>query len=388
MRNNSNNSDLLTPGSPVPGAAAAALRPPRRRLFGRILLSLFVTLISVECGLRILDWRAGRPSDFYLPEEIDLGQSLFEPHPFIGYALKPGFKSRRDDSIHVNSLGMRGREMNPVKPPSVYRILCLGGSTTFGTSVSDDDHTYPAQLEKLLNEERDGSAPHRTYEVGNCGVSGYTTVENLIQLELRLLEYKPDAIILYEGVNDARPVQAQGFRPDYAHLRRCWTQERFSALETFLLRNVRIYCHLTRGTDPEMQVTSLSNHVFVPDFRKLHVRSDQWVNEDGVRIFVRNLRNMITLCRKNSVLPVLSTFALCSALSGDTKDERFIETVLCMNRELQHLAMDEHVPLVDVASEISERRRYFADYMHLNDYGSRRHAEAVFAQARQQQIFR
>src|SRR5262245_25410501 len=198
---------------------------PRGRLpwLHRILLSLAILLVGSELAVRFVDWRAGRDSSFFIPEQpMEWGQYM--PHPYVGFVLRPGFESRAESRrrVHINSLGMRGAEMAAKKPPGTYRILCLGGSTTFGTGATADDKAYPAQLERLLNAHaaaQPGGAPLH-YEVGNCGVSGYSSAEDLVNLEMRLLELEPDAILLYEGANDGRIVQTRGFKPDYSHARR------------------------------------------------------------------------------------------------------------------------------------------------------------------------
>jgi hypothetical protein len=180
--------------------------PIGARIGLKVALSFVVALVALEVCVRVLDARAGRSGDDYLPERSEPG--LFVPHPFLGYALRPGARSRREDfAWSINSLGVRGPERASEKPPGVYRILCLGGSTTFGTSSTRDESTYPAQLERLLNEAPPAGV---TYEVWNCGVSGYTTAENLAYLALRLRDHRPDAILLYEGGNDAVEGRAEG----------------------------------------------------------------------------------------------------------------------------------------------------------------------------------
>jgi len=42
----------------------------------------------------------------------------------------------------INSLGFRGKETTVEKPDHVFRIVCLGGSTTFGLGEPDETQTY------------------------------------------------------------------------------------------------------------------------------------------------------------------------------------------------------------------------------------------------------
>jgi len=55
------------------------------------------------------------------------------------------------DTITINSDGFRGSEITKIKPENTYRIFVIGGSTTFGTGVTDDQ-TVPSYLQKLFDD--------------------------------------------------------------------------------------------------------------------------------------------------------------------------------------------------------------------------------------------
>jgi lysophospholipase L1-like esterase len=351
-------------------------------IVGKLAFSTALAIAAFEVGVRLVDAIAGRDAAFYLPAEWDAEKANYRPHPYMGFEMRPGFVSKTG-SVSVNSLGMRGKEISPEKPPGVYRIFCLGGSTTFGSGASSDEATYPAQLEKKLNALAGGA---RRYEVGNCGVSGYNSIENLIQLELRLVEWSPDAVLYYEAANDARPTQARGYRPDYSHVRQSWRTKDISRLERFLLKNVRSYAWIARGHDPEEQLGALADYVFVPKFKDLHVPSDREVNARGIATYARNLRHIIRIARAHGIVPVLSTFASCRELQKQA-DERFLETVSAMNDAMRALAKEEDAPLLDIAPLLDNRRALFDDWMHFNDAGEHAHAQAVVDAARAAGVF-
>jgi lysophospholipase L1-like esterase len=345
---------------------------------------VLAALVIAEIIVRIVDWRAGRDATFYFPPPAST--SIVQPHPFLSFTQTPGWQSGGTYQRHINALGMRGKEIDAKKPAGVKRILCSGGSTTFCTGATSDDKTWPAQLEVMLNQ----SAPESVrYEVGNVGVSGWTTIENLIDLELRRVELAPDYFIFYGAANDARPVQSirdREFEPDYTNLRRAWSPEELSPFETFLVGHVRTYAWLSRGLDPEKQIGALSSHMFVPGYEKLHVRSDERVNEIGVAAYLRNVRHMVLVCRAHDIQPVLCTFAQCASRLKPT-DDRFVETVTSMNRGLAELAAQEHVPLIDIARELSDKPVYYDDWIHHNDNGCRVFAKTLVTQARAQGLF-
>ena len=114
--------------------------------------------------------------------------------------LRPALIRGRDyfGWVHTDSLGLRGRSVTLAKNPGTTRILADGASTTFDATVSSDDSTWPAQLERLL-EANHGAG---SVEVLNAGVPGYAVFDNFIRLQSDLYRLKPDIVILLQGHND------------------------------------------------------------------------------------------------------------------------------------------------------------------------------------------
>jgi len=98
----------------------------------------------------------------------------------------------------VNAQGFRGGRPTRLSADSAFRIMTVGGSTTFDSDVTGDDKAWPARLEHYLNATP-GSTP---VEVINAGVPGYHALDNLIRLQTELYRYHPDVILLYDGHND------------------------------------------------------------------------------------------------------------------------------------------------------------------------------------------
>jgi len=95
-----------------------------------------------------------------------------------------------------------------------YRILCLGGSTTWSSCATSADKSYPAQLEKYLVKKG------FDLDVVNGGCGYYTSAEVLGTLAFRGLYEKPDLVILHTGGNDTLPYMSPNeYRPDYTHWR-------------------------------------------------------------------------------------------------------------------------------------------------------------------------
>ena len=349
---------------------------PRRgiSLTAKLLLVLVLSAVGIELAARGVDYFQDRDTEFYMPVPAD--KSFYAPHPFLTYEMVPDRSRDGMYSFHHNSLGFRGKETTVEKPEGVYRILCVGGSTTYGTGCTKDELAYPAQLEAMLAEK----APGQKYEVINCGVSGYGTTENLINIQLRLLELQPDAIIVYHAANDARPIQAKGFKPDYSHLRTSWRETEPNALDLTLLRWCRLYAWATRGRNPDKQTGALFTHIAVEDYESLHVPSSEGVNEEGVEAFIRNLRNIVAVCRANGVEPVLATFASCESKLKPT-EEHFLDTVDRQNVRIIELATELDAKLLRLAEGLDDRAEWYDDWMHFNDEGSRVQAMGVYQEA-------
>jgi len=98
--------------------------------------------------------------------------------------------------FHTNNFGFRDEDVAVPKLPDVFRIVCIGGSTT--EEGPTEQETYPNITEKLLSEQF-----HEQYriEVINAGIPGITANK----LWLRLPDYllmEPNLIIYCEGTND------------------------------------------------------------------------------------------------------------------------------------------------------------------------------------------
>ena len=369
----------MTSSAPIPR------RRRSRRLLSLLAVLVVVALLATEVGFRIADWRAGRDASFFMPRDFSTG--MYMPHPSLGYVLRPGYESTTGIQVHINALGMRGPEAAVVKAPGVFRILCLGGSTTFGSAASRDDATYPAQLQLLLDEAVASGRviDGRSFEVLNCGVGSWNSGDTLINLELRLLDLQPDAILDYDCVNDLLLIQARDFRSDYSHIRRPPPIHEVTPFERFLLGHVRTYAHLARGTNPEAQFLGLAAWVFVDGWRERLVPSSEWINEAGLSTLARNLTNIVAVSRAHGIVPVLSSFAVRS--SAGVGADGLGRVMPRANAVIRDLAVQLDVPIVPAAERLSDQEPLFRDWMHFNDEGERRHAEVVLSYLVQQELF-
>jgi lysophospholipase L1-like esterase len=96
---------------------------------------------------------------------------------------------------HMNSRGLRGPDFRKEKAPGVFRIVCLGDSTTFG--MGDFGNSYPKVLGELLNE----GLPAKRFEVINAGIPGTSLYQQRLHFESLFEGSNPDMVILMTGPN-------------------------------------------------------------------------------------------------------------------------------------------------------------------------------------------
>ena len=118
--------------------------------------------------------------------------SFFETE--VEYIPKP---ANAPELYTMNSEGFRGPDFIKKKPDDIYRIIAIGGSTTFGAGVTDEN-TWPNLLEKKLQSiDR-----NKKIEVINAGTAGLNSLSENKLVKERLIHYEPNLIIFYEGHND------------------------------------------------------------------------------------------------------------------------------------------------------------------------------------------
>jgi lysophospholipase L1-like esterase len=195
--------------------------PPVRRRWGATLGlglgGLLAAAILLEGGARLLEavgtHRAGTPADTGPTAALMLSQlrlrapGLVEADPELGFRLRPNAVT---SGYTINAAGYRGSLVETAKPPGTYRVLALGGSTTFGWGVAEAD-TYPRRLEVLLMRACTPRLGTRI-DVLNGGVPGQTSVQNLRSLETQWLAYSPDLVLVMAGLNDALAAGLTGLR--------------------------------------------------------------------------------------------------------------------------------------------------------------------------------
>ena len=163
------------------------------------LLMIFIILIILEISVIIFEIffsecklidAISLPYSYIQKRSLcyDFNHIFYEYEPVI--SIKP---NQHFSTVNINDFGFRGPELKHNE--SKYRIVIMGGSTVFGAGVTDNE-TIPAELSKKLSN-------FNKIEVINAGISSITSNEELYHIKHKILELKPNLIIVYDGANDA-----------------------------------------------------------------------------------------------------------------------------------------------------------------------------------------
>ncbi len=285
----------------------------------------------------------------------------------------------------INSRSFRGPEFAPRKAPGVFRIFCVGGSTTAGNWVNNDE-TWPAYLEQFLQ-------PHgQRVEVINAGVQGWCSYQDLLRFQAEIVNYQPDLVIIKQGWNEEFIYSSQNlgrwWQPQVA---RHFMEEKYLFIPPNpILADTHslLYFMLIR--------TYFKNFVF--DKKMPFTNPKRWAclkQPDYLTAWFDNLVEFARIASTHDIplriinAPLLTDFA-------DTKDERdfYLTQAKLPPLKADYLAVaqkrvektlkaiNEFIPVINVAAPFRQLRGaarlpLFHDNIHPSASGNRRLAEIV-----------
>jgi lysophospholipase L1-like esterase len=338
-------------------------------------VSILVALGCLELAIRIHDARAGKG---FFSDHRNLLAEPVKIRPFRTFGAD--FYRDRGGERKIRS---RHGGLYPLeKPEGAFRIVCLGGSTTENQNNFDDDGTdYPMVLEALLRER----LGRRDVEVINVGFSAYSTAHMLITLELDVLSWKPDLIIVSEAVNDLLVTYFPDFAYDYSNkygLPFYGTAffEQHSLADT-LFQHSQLFWVLKRRADRLFPERGL------PIRRRSYGDTPDPV---GSATYARNLRSMVALARSNGIRVVLGEQPLQTSeelfkrhfehkpyngLVVYPLHDEFVKHHRFYDGIMKQVAEDTEVLFADNDRRLGDRPAYFIDSVHYTAAGLRALAE-------------
>jgi lysophospholipase L1-like esterase len=266
--------------------------------FAVICIGLAVGAALAEATVRVY----AHASDSWSARQLraDPFAVLVEAHGELGYRQKPNIKFRYQNGacISSNALGYRGPEVAVRKPAGTIRVVLLGGSTTHGWGVNDDE-----TVDRYMREELRRKYPGRSFEVINLAFDGYDAYQLFERLRTDGLRFDPDFVIVNTGVNDVRNARYGNLR-DRDPRTMLWISEVNRSREeqqrggpTFWT-HVKHYLYLARmpsvvrGIKQQQEVNGES--VVTP-------------HPEAMDYFERNLFRIVELLRGSSTVLLLST---------------------------------------------------------------------------------
>jgi lysophospholipase L1-like esterase len=134
---------------------------------------------------------------------------LLLPHPIInellelygdmdsGHVLVPSYINRPGltGATTTDQFGFVNKPVALPKPDGVFRIVCIGGSTTHEGEVGSMRTT------DLLQQRFEAQFDGVSVEVVNCGIAGSNS-HDFRRHAMDYLRYEPDLLLYYEGMND------------------------------------------------------------------------------------------------------------------------------------------------------------------------------------------
>lgn len=361
-----------------------------RRAAGRVFAAagvLVLALALAEGAARLWLRHAASEGQFWEYASLDQLQDTLPGQQMITLCVPwyvyptPGF--RRGANRH-NSAGYRGEEIVLPKPAGEFRIVCLGGSTTYDEAIEDYRNAYPALLEKELR------ARGLSVTVVNAGFPGWSSRETLLNIALRVRYIEPDLLVLYDGFNDLvhRAVWPPSkYQTDYVVPGAPFPDYLLPSLtnDLTLLRILRIRLGMT--FPPHTMFAGPSHDhwgMLLADYFEQHrtgayprglfetVSLAEIFRSAPPVPFANNLDACVSLALDQGIGVMLATVVLNDRnirdlLGSDT--EPFTHALAEMNAVVLEQGRKRGVPVYDFASEMPEGD-YWADFMHSNEAGA------------------
>ena len=349
-----------------------------------VFMGLALAFMMLELGLRVWFTQQGTEHDrilyIYDRETIANKTTQLLGLPYLNYGLNPAWED-------INERGIRGPLVDVPKPDGIYRIVTLGGSTTFGHALAVEE-TWPAQLQRILREDYG----YTQVEVVNLGAPGYFSLDSVVNLATHGLAHEPDMVIVYHGINDAinRMFQDsqcyQGDTPLYGMAldRGIW-QVALDDLPPSTL--YRVLAFALGAMDDPSEFDSRLEHTGLCPPEPQGISPVDLLAQHPPTHFERNMRSIAGMTQAAGATMVFSTFAWDvplaeHALAENPEFTQLQAQLMAIDEQndlLRRLAPELDALLVDLASELGEGTYFQGDMVHQTVEGARRQAEIYAA---------
>jgi len=103
--------------------------------------------------------------------------------------------------VQADEWGFRAPGLAVAKPRGAFRVVALGGSTTWLEHAVKPDESFVALLGRGLQRRR----PAVRVETVNAACGGHTSFHSLIKYAVLVRDFKPDLVLVMHAINDIGP---------------------------------------------------------------------------------------------------------------------------------------------------------------------------------------
>lgn len=342
----------MTPEIQSGHVTGRTLSTRRKLLFSLVAICLF--FLSTEVICRFYESLKSPPKDLaFMSSPV----SIMQEHPYYAYEPSPNHPQH-------NRQGFRGAEDHREDFQGV-RVVCLGGSKTYGTRVDEVD-CYPRVLERLLRAQK-----HETsIDVVNAGTAGHASHNLLGVMAFKVTPLTPQFVIIDVGHNDIWNITYfKDAKPDNSHAQKVWEYSghtvpwwRHSAFLN------KLAWHLGHPPEPPP-------HIHRVCWRAPSGEPRQNLEEAGLQTLRSNLVSLLAIIRAHHGVPLVCLQP--SDFHNKGGDPVLGSGLERASNAISQIAQSHNVDVLDLRPEMSDREMWFADYLHLNKAGEQKRAELI-----------
>ncbi len=270
----------------------------------------------------------------------------------FGFAAKVNHKwTLAGATAHTDQLGFRVHLqnhdwINSAKP----RYFTLGGSSTFGFGLNDDQ-TWPHFLQNELGS---------SIELINAANNGYNSLQTYLRVYLQLLQLNPHTLIFYQNINDIRlypkepgeimmseEILFSSSLVDYLNKGSAGQKNYY---QRTILGNMLSYQLGVYLLDSEKQVRQKLGQDLKPVSPDPNDPLVQQILQVNGGIYRRNIVSLMDLCKRHGIRLVFATF-LHDAEHFQPAEGFYLDHY---NQILRETTTAEGFPLVDLAERFKD----------------------------------
>ena len=299
--------------------------------------------------------------------------------------IKRNIPNTRFWKWEINELGFRGKAIELKKKEGQIRIVCLGGSETFGYYESKDKE-WPAQLGKMIQDKFP-----RT-EVINASVAGLQTNHRKDYVKQYILPLKPDMLIFYQHRfmifirEQMRGIPAAKRAKTKKKTRRN-PVGLLDAYMRYIFNNEAGVRHVPRWLPKHIAMLNVRRKIKKRE--KKFLANKEPLDEAPKHLVLSYEKELISFCdylKENNIIPILSTFPFLITASNksdylyelltirrycvELSENGILDGIKKLNKIIKNIAEKQHMVFIDNDLVIPKTKRYFVDHVHYTNKGS------------------